>query len=175
MRKEIDDIYKKEFELKEAEKDAIGIITANLDKTKKREAVYDKEKELYTYKAPKAEIIKDENKITAANIGADYYQYIDPKILKKGIELYNNKHPNEKLTESDFIITKNKKEEPNISGITSKSAQFTEFMNLLIDDKGTWDVIAEANEKIATLGTKTLKDGTTQVYSEFFEKTEDIF
>lgn len=179
MRKEIDDIYKKEFELKEAEKDAIKNITEDLklDATETL-GVTTKDNEK-SYKAPKRADLKITT-ITAESIektkeGKTYYEYIDPKIIRKGIEFYNNKHENAKVTESNFITKRNKKEEPNISGIKKNKEQFNEILNLLIENDDTWKAIAEANEKIATLWTKKLKDGTTAEYSEFFEKTEDRF
>lgn len=162
MQKDIDDIYAKEFALENDEKNAIEDITENLKKDKNPERV----KEDW-YKVPKAWELKDNNKLTSEEINVGNYKFIDPKILRKGMEIYNSKHQ-EKIKESDIIITKNKKEEINITN--DNTDKIKEIITEIIESEETRKNIAEANNNIRKLSPKE-KDNTP--YSEYYTDPEE--
>lgn len=185
MKEKIDGIYQKEFKLDPKEIECIqkmkwdGSFKIWDEKRKKVVTKEDGTKE-YRYIVPKADEIKEsmsewEISSELATKYKDYLSFIDPKILEKGIILYNEKagkDGKDKITQSNFVMTKNGKLEINVKGIQNNPDDFKNIIKALLDSDETWKTIATANANIRETTTVKGKDNAVQM-SEYFEDISD--
>lgn len=167
MRKDIDDAYGKEFALEKEEKEAIIKITEDID---------NKENPNRTTKPPKADEIEKANKIkNIDNIDKSYYKFIDPKIIRKWMEIYKTNTANPKINDSDIIISKNNKEEANLTRITQNNTNeniFKEIITGVINSADTRSTIANTNNKIWSKSEK-IENKTKVEYSEYYDDKDE--
>ncbi|EKD24903.1 MAG: hypothetical protein ACD_80C00145G0037 [uncultured bacterium (gcode 4)] len=168
MRAKIDKLYKDEFPLDEKEKEAITTLTAKLDPTIKREYKED------TDSTPKWSDFKTwfEHFESIEKDIKQYYEFIDPSIVKIWIKLYNNDANNPiKIGEEKFIKkNKNEKEEKlNMEAVNNNQDIFKNIITKVIRSDDTRNNIAKANERVRVLS--VWKEETT--YSEYFEKGKE--